>query len=241
MNSLSKGIGVLLGISVLLIGNILLQEVQEVDNGETADRRVQTTPPVQQASNTTAMNSLEQELTTVRNRLAGLGNRQPEMSALHVRLADLEEAQRRLQAELVAQLDDRAVLEEHAGDTSLQSQEARQDREDALIAHFDAHFWREAKDPAWSHETEQILVQAMDTKLLEGSSLLAADCQTTLCQLEAGHNDDDARDVFMSNFLTQVPYDTQVFYYHIAEGDGLSRTVMYLARAGHELPPLDQE
>ena len=236
MNRLSKGIGLVLGVSLLLIVNLLFQER---DEREIADHRLQTVPTARQLNTNSATNSLQQELPSGYSQLAQLGNRQSEISALRVRLTELEEAQQRLQAEFATQLDDRAGLEEHAEGINAELQYAQQ--EEAVIAHFDTAFWQEAKDPAWSHETEQILFQAMDTELLEGSNLLTAGCQTTLCQVEAEHDNDEARDSFMSNFLTQVPYDTQAFYHHIEDGDGLSRTVMYLARAGHELPRLAQE
>ncbi|WP_438016350.1 hypothetical protein WMF18_36760 [Sorangium sp. So ce315] len=105
-----------------------------------------------------------------------------------------------------------------------------------VVQHYEAYFGREGDDPEWSFRTEIEIAQTLHEANVEGSSLEVADCHATVCRLELSHTDQNAQAHFMQNIPVKPPFDTSGFYHRVDAPDRTPRTVLYLARAGHELP-----
>ncbi|WP_437607348.1 hypothetical protein WMF20_42030 [Sorangium sp. So ce834] len=105
-----------------------------------------------------------------------------------------------------------------------------------VVDHYTSFHAREADDPAWSSRTEAEMATVLREAELEGSSLDSVDCQSTVCRLELSHAGQDSQAHFLQHIPQQPPFDTAGFYHRVDTPDGASRTVLYVARAGHELP-----
>jgi hypothetical protein len=102
---------------------------------------------------------------------------------------------------------------------------------------FAQHLARQARDPAWSAQAEASVAAALRTEAFTGSTLLRADCGTTLCRVEVSHDGLSAEQGFLSNVKSTPPFDQGGFALPIHEpGSDKSRTIVYFAREGHTLP-----
>jgi hypothetical protein len=226
MNSLSKGTWVIVGTVVLLwSGTQLLKEENHRDRVAFG---------TQQLGNDNTLRALQQEIAALRNRLAQVENAQPNVARLQDRLTRLEVTQRELSAESGAESprDDRFAHGEQINDSALSPDGLEAERRPNLLAHVETHFQQESDDPTWSRDTEASIAQVLTGAAFDGSHLLAADCRTTLCQVEVGHESELAREGFIDNFPFALSVDTEVFYRHIGDGGSMSHTIMYVARAG---------
>lgn len=112
-------------------------------------------------------------------------------------------------------------------------------RDTAEVAHsLDTHIAEEPVDAAWGHSAEASIHDALRAETFAGSSLVRAECRSTLCRVEVAHDDPAAADRFFEQVRFSPPFDrgagvvTRV-------GEGASRrTVVYMAREGRALPPL---
>lgn len=175
---------------------------------------------------------------------------QRELAQLRTHLARLEDQRRRLSQELrsARQVQAELVMEATQGDTSEEdirqwasemdpsAEESRQD----ITADYERYFWQEREDSDWSRETEGQIVHILESTALEDSDLMLVDCRSTLCRLEVSHDDDEAQLQFLDTLPLTAPFDAEGFYERIDDGDGFSRTVVYLARVDHQLPALVQ-
>jgi hypothetical protein len=230
MNSLSKGAWVIMGIGVVFWSGVQLFKDES--------RRDQLAFRTQQPGNGNTLHTLQQEVVALQNRLAQVENSQPSLARLRDRLTRLEVTQRDLRTELGAESlrDSRFAHGEKIGDSTLPPDGLEGERGSNLLAHVETHFRQESDDPTWSRDTEASIAQVLATAAFDGSRLLAADCRTTLCQVEVGHESEVAREGFTDNFPFALSFDTEVFYHHVDDGGGMSHTVMYVTRAGQQLP-----
>jgi hypothetical protein len=106
-----------------------------------------------------------------------------------------------------------------------------------VIGSYEAFHAGQSKDPAWSASTSRAIVETLHEVNMEGSTADAVDCRTTVCRLDIGHADQAAQAYFLQHIPVQPPFDTSGFYHRVETEDGASRTVLYLARNGFELPP----
>lgn len=103
----------------------------------------------------------------------------------------------------------------------------------------DDHIAREAKDSAWGTATETVITSAFGTEALAGSSLLFVECRSTVCRVEVAHQDARARARFLEDVRNVPPFDRSAGAVR-PDGDPTSnRTVLYMAREGQRLPPID--
>ncbi len=233
MNSLSKRTWVIVGIvAVLWAGTQLFTDPEE------GNRRDRVGSRIEQPGNDKVLRSFHQELVALRNRLARVENLQPSLSLLQDRLSQLEVTQRDLRAELGAELlrDDRFAYGEQIDGSAVPPDGSEGERAQNLLAHVETHFWQESDDPTWSRDTETSIAQALTSAAFDASRLLAADCRTTLCQVEVSHESEVAQEGFINTFPFVLSFETEVFYQHIDDGSSMPRTVMYMARAGQQLP-----
>lgn len=230
MNSLSKGICVMVGMLTVLW--IWLHPAKE------ESRHGQVTTSVPQPGNEKALRSLEQELVTLRRRLAQVESVQSNVTRLHGRLTQLEGKQQDLQAEFdaVPPHDTRLSPKEEGDSTAAEPGASEGAREQKLLALFETRFLQESDDPTWSRQTEASLTQAVKSAAVDGSRLLAAGCRTTLCHMEMSHDSEGDREAFSKSFPFALSFDTEVFYHHLEDAQGTPYTVMYMARTGQRLP-----
>jgi hypothetical protein len=230
MSRLSKGTWVIVGIVVALWSGAQLFKDDS--------RRDQAACRTQQLGNDKALRALQQEVAALRNRLAQVENAQPNLARLQDWLTRLEVTQRDLRAELGAESlrDDRFTHGEQISGSAPPPDGSEGERMQNLLAQVETRFLQESDDPTWSRDTETSIAQVLMSAAFEGSHLLATDCRTTLCQVEMSHESAVAREGFVDNFPFTLSFDTEVFYHYIEDGGSMPRTVMYVARAGQQLP-----
>ena len=109
------------------------------------------------------------------------------------------------------------------------------------IAHgLDQHLGHEGKDPAWSAKAETAIAAAFHEDALKGSSMLRADCHTTVCRVEVSHDDAAAQRDFLGSVRLVPPFNQEGFARRVDDpATGTSKTVVYVAREGYALPQLD--
>jgi len=115
----------------------------------------------------------------------------------------------------------------------------------------EARFEAETYDPGWNDPLQEPLRRMFgETNLFAGSELVEANCQSTLCRVEFRHLEPGARDELMLTIVNDADYLpadlTDYFDYEIdatESGDGVPRTVVFVARPGHALrsPPMSQQ
>ena len=98
----------------------------------------------------------------------------------------------------------------------------------------------EPRDEDWSDDAEQGIGEAMAHVKLKGSELVDARCQTSMCRVEVTHQDADARGVFLHKFDGSLSFETSQSMSPPPEEieDGQVVSVMYVTRAGYDLPHL---
>jgi len=126
-----------------------------------------------------------------------------------------------------------------------QAQDAAAMEEDAMLQEtrleaIEATLRGEAIDATWAAQATDAIEQALEDKALEGSVLDALECRSTLCRVEVTHPNPIARADFMLRFPMKVGQVLPSMTVRPIEGDdGSSTSSIYLAREGHELPPLE--
>lgn len=96
----------------------------------------------------------------------------------------------------------------------------------------------EIADP-WANRTESQLIHRFDQLNLKGSYLLNAECQSSFCRIEVYHEDNRAKQSFISGFAhpVSVSDDNKYgFYRTFTDNEGNRRTLFFYARKGYDLP-----
>jgi hypothetical protein len=92
----------------------------------------------------------------------------------------------------------------------------------------------EPVDAAWAPATERIISDTMARPIFAGSKLLGSTCHSTLCRFEVSHASERDRRRFGSalpNRLPSLPSGS------MRQGEGSEpRTIVYVAREGHQIP-----
>jgi len=232
MNSLTKGMCVIASVLLPLWGGAQLLPKESHENQESSYSTQPETDKI--------LNDFQQEIGVLRDRLTHVEDVQPNLKQLQGQLDQLEDNQQHLRAEIQALPPPSASLvrEEEADGPALEHATSESEHEQKLFALYETRFLYEAEDPSWSQQAESSLKQAVTDSAFDGSYLLTTDCRSTLCQVEVGHESDGARDDFVNRFPFALPFDTEVFYYRLEDGKGMPYTVLYMARAGQQLPTL---
>lgn len=92
----------------------------------------------------------------------------------------------------------------------------------------------EPVDVAWAPATERLIGETLARPIFAGSKLLSSACHSTLCRFEVSHASEADRRHFGSalpNRLPALPSGSM----RRAEGDD-ARTIVYVAREGHQIP-----
>ncbi len=112
---------------------------------------------------------------------------------------------------------------------------SEQERLDNFSHNLRQEFSAQARDPEWSDAVEAEIAQRMNAPAFEGSTLLAGECQSSLCRVEVSHLDEDARDRFMETLPQTSPFDTDGFIRDTSD-DHEMMTTLYFSRRGADLP-----
>lgn len=112
-------------------------------------------------------------------------------------------------------------------------QQARQ-----YMAQADTYLRNEEVDPAWSDQANSEINYLFSSAPQQQSSLLSVDCRSTLCKLEVMHNEKYDQESFemdmAENFAQTMPRGTM-----IRDPARPNVSVIYMARKGHSLPPME--
>jgi hypothetical protein len=184
---------------------------------------------------------LQPTLAQLNTRLAALEAGQHRLSTLSRRLEQLEATQRTLSQSL----DEVGNVQAKTSDPAPASEDSLKEAQEpasaqAVIAHYEAVFWNERRDAAWSRETETRILQAWEGAVLPGSHLLMASCQSSLCRLEVGHDNERAHELVMMQLAALIPFGTEGIAYPLIDGEERIGSVFYLAREGYPLPRLEE-
>lgn len=133
-----------------------------------------------------------------------------------------------------------ANTEEAAADEGANPEMAPKSRQEwvkDVIGSYEATYTGQPEDPDWSARTSRAITETLRHTNIEGSTVNAASCRSTMCRVEMSHADQAAQAYFVQHIPREPPFDTSGFYHRVETEDGASSTVLYLARTGFELPP----
>jgi hypothetical protein len=119
---------------------------------------------------------------------------------------------------------------------------ARPERTLEQVIHgLDKQLGREAKDPAWSSQTEARIAEAFRSEALAGSTVLRAQCVTSFCRVDVSHESEAVQHEFVRNIPRVPPFDHGGVAHPVVDpGSGKTTTVVYVGREGHAPPDLDE-
>jgi hypothetical protein len=163
------------------------------------------------------------------------------LAAMNERLASLErrEALRSLAKDAPAPSDTAAPAAAPAASAAAPRPARRTG--DALYQGLERHFAGEARDPAWSAQVTASVGEALQDPAFAGSTLLHAECGTTLCRVDVAHDGFAAEQGFFPTAMSTPPFDHGGMAHRVHDpSSDKSRTVVYFAREGHTLPSLDE-
>jgi hypothetical protein len=101
-------------------------------------------------------------------------------------------------------------------------------------AALDTHLDGEVRDPEWSHETEQQVLQVFSDDTFAGVALIEAECRNTMCRVVVDANSEEDSDAFQSAMPKVAPFNTQGFLRVLGDEEA-PRVVLYFAREGEDL------
>lgn len=93
----------------------------------------------------------------------------------------------------------------------------------------------EPTDPTWAAETEAGVRNTLATPRYAALALDRVECRSTMCRLQLSTPEDPSRtEELIAELTTEAPFSSGGF---VSIGVDGAPTAMYVARAGHELPP----
>ncbi|MBI2892758.1 MAG: hypothetical protein HYY06_04350 [Deltaproteobacteria bacterium] len=109
-------------------------------------------------------------------------------------------------------------------------------RSERRIAYIQEVFEADPVDPSWAPAAEAQIVEAVDSDLLQGSSLRALECRMRLCRAEVEHVGDRDFELFSRELPTRLDGLPRTTMKRLPSAGGLERTIMYAAREGYRMP-----
>lgn len=177
-----------------------------------------------------------------------------ELLALQQELLSLRHQVAQLQApgEVVPELNRTAVINndttdqpstqivESAGEEYANAIAAERERTAGTVRFLESSMINEPVDASWSGYAESEVNQVLDRMEYESASQLTAmNCQSTLCRIDARHQDSSAEMGFLMELgQLQSFRDGQAFSQRIENDDGTIDSVIFVSRTGYSLPPL---
>lgn len=94
----------------------------------------------------------------------------------------------------------------------------------------------EPADRAWSDDTEAHIEAVFADLIPEGGEVLAIECRSTLCRLEAEYDTVETFDRFLAEAPHREPFLGESFFRQLnTDAAEAPRFVWYVARTGHTL------
>lgn len=93
----------------------------------------------------------------------------------------------------------------------------------------------ESTDGSWSHATETAFLTALAD--IDTADVVDLECRSTLCRVELAHPDRDGRLSATDTFTAAIPWEASGYVHMVSSEPPTS--VIYVARAGHQLPAPD--
>jgi hypothetical protein len=152
------------------------------------------------------------------------------------RLRATEAALKRL-ASLNAQSGTSSNTEEDGADTPTGTGKELSEEEQitATLDELDLRLDQEPEDPTWSQSTEMEVTAFLHSDGMEGSHVLSADCQSSLCRVEVAHEDASAQGWLIDHLPMEPPFDGEVLIRQVDADSAAPRTLVYLSRSGQSL------
>jgi hypothetical protein len=97
----------------------------------------------------------------------------------------------------------------------------------------------EPVDRQWGPATERLIADTLSKPLFKGTKLLGASCHSTLCRFEVLHDTEVDRRKFSSSLPSRLP-SLPSGSMRNAEGSD-RKTIVYVAREGHQVPRDDPQ
>lgn len=136
---------------------------------------------------------------------------------------------------------DQASAEELSDEMSfdqLQATEAAYEEQRLLT--LDSHFSGEAYDADWAPRMETNMQTALEQQEFVDSQLIDLACQSSLCRLEVEHENNDAEQTFLHEFLAMAGFTkTETYYWRETTDNGNVQMTYYISRDGQRLPDLE--
>lgn len=92
----------------------------------------------------------------------------------------------------------------------------------------------EPRDAAWASTKERDIEAVMEAKY--DSRLVSVECGSTLCRAVVDHVDEDKRQPFLTQFISDPTFGTSCFFMRMEEG---ASTQIFCARDGEALPRVE--
>lgn len=128
---------------------------------------------------------------------------------------------------------DRAESENAATEDTERNQAERIDT-------IEANLRGERLDATWAAQASDAIKHAIADEALIGTSVQDVECRATLCRVEVVHDNLPAAQ-FVQLFAMKVgPVLPRMTSQPVQKDDGTSGTLIYLAREGHDFPPLER-
>jgi hypothetical protein len=106
-----------------------------------------------------------------------------------------------------------------------------------VVDHYAAFHAGQPLDRSASARAAREAAATLNEANVAGSTAESVDCRTTVCRIEVGHADQAAQAYFVRHIPHRPPFDGAGFYHRVDDEGGQSRTVVYVAREGFEMPP----
>lgn len=204
---------------------------------------------LENSASTEALTRLQQELTGLQNRLTQIEHTRSQENLLAQRLAQIEDAQHRLEQEVeifVAQqppqveaatspapLDTRTSSQKQEPARPPETVESHTAEDD--LEQFEVAFWQEPEDPSWRGEMESTIVATLQELAISDTVLDWVQCQQNACRLEFVHLEGSDEESFMEGISNSEPFTNEFYAESTMDGNGQRRTLVYVARPGQQL------
>lgn len=120
-----------------------------------------------------------------------------------------------------------------ARESSIKADEIRQQER---FVKLEADLAIQPVDMTWNAVAVSSITEVMNAPQFSGSTLIRAECRSTMCKAEVDHESPEALDRFVTQFALVLGWASNSRVQAIDHPDGSSRTIVYFSRDGHNLP-----
>jgi type I site-specific restriction-modification system R (restriction) subunit len=122
-----------------------------------------------------------------------------------------------------------------------QLEQAELERAKQIISTLDDEMSNEPYDESWAPEMQETITTTLQNVKFDGTELVSVSCQTSLCRIDVEHDNSDAEEEFLHNFVPSAGYtDTEVYFTRSEEAEGRAFMTYYVSRDGQKMPVLEE-